>query len=239
MGPKYLQIMQYVLERIKSGKWPEGCMLPTEIDLCKQFGVSRTSVRTAMLKLVNDGYINRTKGKGTFVTKPPILKQTTIFIESFTEEIHKQGKERLIEVLEFRIMIPEQRILEALQLPEGSTVIRLVRLNYIRDSFETGPIMISTDYFPGKFDFMQSYDFEKVSTKQALKDHGYERKSVEKRISIATLSAKECRLMGVPENTIALSVNSYKFDKKGNLINYCESLYPAERNEFILKIPDI
>ena len=81
-----------------------------ELDLCKQFGISRPSVRTALLSLVNDGYLVRTKGKGTFVTMPQRLEESTLFIESFAEESRKQGRTIKTEVLEFRIMRAEEKI---------------------------------------------------------------------------------------------------------------------------------
>lgn len=49
------------MDKIQTGQWPVGYMLPTELELCEQFGVSRPSVRTALLSLVNDGYLMRIK----------------------------------------------------------------------------------------------------------------------------------------------------------------------------------
>mgnify|MGYP002531602315 FL=1 len=70
MKPLHAQISEYIMTKIQSGEWPVGHMLPTELELCEQFGISRSSVRTAMMSLVNDGYLKRVKGKGTFVTNP-------------------------------------------------------------------------------------------------------------------------------------------------------------------------
>ena len=57
MKPLHAQISDYVMTNIKNGEWPVGHLLPTEMELCEQFGVSRASVRTALLGLVNDGYL--------------------------------------------------------------------------------------------------------------------------------------------------------------------------------------
>ena len=93
MKPLYTKISDYVMEKIQNEEWPVGYMLPPEVELCQQFGVSRTSVRTALLTLVNDGYLHRVKGKGTFVTTPQRVEESTIFIESFAEEMRKRGKD--------------------------------------------------------------------------------------------------------------------------------------------------
>ena len=61
-------------------------------------------MRTALLGLVNDGYLIRVKGRGTFVTNPQRVEESTVFIESFAEEMHRRGEAIETEVLEFRVM---------------------------------------------------------------------------------------------------------------------------------------
>jgi len=49
---------------------PPGRRLPTEAALCREFGVSRTSVRTAIQRLAERGYLSVEVGRGTFVRQP-------------------------------------------------------------------------------------------------------------------------------------------------------------------------
>lgn len=224
------------MDKIQTGQWPVGYMLPTELELCEQFGVSRPSVRTALLSLVNDGYLMRIKGKGTFVTTPQRLEESTIFIESFSEEMRRQGRAIQTEVLEFRIMAAEEKVRQFLQLPEDATVIKLTRLRYCDDNIEEGPIVLTTSYYPMKLSFLQNYDFANISVHKALAEHGMARKYTEKHINVATLDPRSCRLMCVEQGSPALSITSFTRDTDNELMEYCESLYPADRNEFILKI---
>lgn len=236
MKPLYTKVTDYVMENIQSGQWPIGYMLPTELELCEQFGLSRPSVRTALLSLVNDGYLVRIKGKGTFVTTPQRLEESTIFIESFAEEMHRQGRSIQTEVLEFRIMIPEEKVRQNLQLAEGASVIKLTRLRYCAGNIEEGPIVLTTSYYPMKLSFLQNYDFSTISVHQALAEHGMARKYTEKHINVAVLDPRSSRLMCLENGTLALSIVSCTRDMDDDLMEYCESLYPADRNEFILKI---
>ena len=182
MKPLHAQISEYIMTKIQSGEWPVGHMLPTELELCEQFGISRSSVRTAMMSLVNDGYLKRVKGKGTFVTNPMRLEDTTIFIESFAEEMHRHGKEISNEIIEFRVMRAEDAVCRALQLPEGSNILKLSRLRYCKDHFDDGPIVLNTSYFTMKYSFLQNYDFSNVSVHKAMAENGLYRKYVEKHI---------------------------------------------------------
>lgn len=224
------------MEKIKSGEWPVGYMLPTELEFCKQFGLSRPTVRTALLSLVNEGYLVRTKGKGTFVTTPQRLEESTLFIESFAEEAHKQGRNIQSDVLEFRIMRAEERIAKCLQIPEGDTVIKLSRLRYSQDDTDCGPVVLTTSYFINKLSFLQDYDFSNVSVHQALAEHNLARRYIEKHINVTILDRRSCRLIGVENESLALFVSTFSKDDDGELIEYCESLYPASRNEFVLKV---
>ena len=70
--PLYFQLKQLLAERIKSGEWQPGTMLPTEEQLQEQYGLSRTTVRQAMKEMEFEGKITRHRGRGTFVSKPKI-----------------------------------------------------------------------------------------------------------------------------------------------------------------------
>ena len=112
MNTLYGQIVNDIMHNITSGVWPVGYVIPTEAELQEQYGVSRATVRTAILKLVNQGYLVRRKGSGTYVTRPRILGQSSFFIESFAEEMAAKGLEVRTEVLEFRTMAGAPEITE-------------------------------------------------------------------------------------------------------------------------------
>lgn len=69
--PLWLQFMRAMEQAIVSGHWCPGDRLPTERDLCKATGISRTSVRMALEKLEQAGLISRRQGAGAFVEATP------------------------------------------------------------------------------------------------------------------------------------------------------------------------
>lgn len=237
MPPLYSHIVDYIMEKINSGQWQEGDMVPREIDLCQQFQVSRPTVRTALQVLVNKGLLVRTKGKGTFVSQPKTLENSTIFIESFAEEMKSRGVETKTELLEFRLLPAEERIAEKLKLEAGDTVFKLTRLRYAEGCFETGPVVLTSSYFlPEVAKMAQGSDLEHVSMRKILKNHRLERKFIEKVIDILLLDGKECRLLGAVRHAPAFLISSTTKDQNGRLFEYCESIYPADRNKFMLKL---
>ena len=68
--PLYHQLAEILQDRIRSGTYGPGEMLPSEIGLAKQYGIGRPTVRQAMNLLVQKGLIQRRRGAGTFVKKP-------------------------------------------------------------------------------------------------------------------------------------------------------------------------
>ncbi|MGE0768270.1 MAG: GntR family transcriptional regulator [Hyphomicrobiaceae bacterium] len=65
--PLYVQLAQAIGDRIASGAHPVGSLLPTEAELGLSFGVSRYTVRQAILHLRNQGLVSARKGVGTRV----------------------------------------------------------------------------------------------------------------------------------------------------------------------------
>ena len=66
--PLYYQLEKVLRKRILSGKLKADQAVPTEKELCREFGVSRITVRQALLSLESDNLIRREQGRGTFVS---------------------------------------------------------------------------------------------------------------------------------------------------------------------------
>ena len=81
-SPLYQQLMTRLKNDILAGVYPSGARIPSEQLLCETYGVSRVTVRKAMLDLVQEGLLVRKQGKGTFVADERIqrdLLQITSF----------------------------------------------------------------------------------------------------------------------------------------------------------------
>ncbi|HBC87506.1 MAG TPA: hypothetical protein DCZ94_11170 [Lentisphaeria bacterium] len=72
--PIYHQIREQILERIKSGELAVKDRLPAELELANSCGISPMTVRQAYTSLVNEGFLYRRHGKGTFVSEAPAPK---------------------------------------------------------------------------------------------------------------------------------------------------------------------
>lgn len=68
----HYQVKEMIHQQIIKGELKPGAKLPSEVELAAQLGVSRTTVRQAILSLVHEGLLTRYQGKGTFVTQPKL-----------------------------------------------------------------------------------------------------------------------------------------------------------------------
>ena len=92
-SPLYLQIKQYITDKIDSGHWPVGHRISTELELTEQFKVSRMTVNKAIRDLVAEGKLQRRPRVGTFVCAPDDKAESPLLdIQNIAEEVKLRGK---------------------------------------------------------------------------------------------------------------------------------------------------
>jgi len=69
--PRYLRIAAELTAAISSGRYPIGARLPTELELCERFGISRFTAREAVRVLSSAGLVSRRQRAGTTVIATP------------------------------------------------------------------------------------------------------------------------------------------------------------------------
>ncbi len=72
--PLHAQLKGLIRRAIDEGYLRPGDRLPTELELCRYFGLSRTPVRQALLELAQEGLLIRLPGRGTFVAERRVDK---------------------------------------------------------------------------------------------------------------------------------------------------------------------
>lgn len=125
--PLYLQVYETLKQKITSGEWPEDAAIPTETNLMKTYGVGRETVRRGVLRLVNEGYLFRQRGKGTFVCRRRAedgLEQ----LVSFTAEMLSRGYRPGTQVLAHRQMRPDAETAKLLNCAQSEDILYIKRL---------------------------------------------------------------------------------------------------------------
>src|SRR5699024_7069735 len=95
-GPLYIQLQDILRERIISGHYPKNTLIPPELELKEEFGVSIITVRKAVEQLAQQGYVEKRSGIGTTVLDNNAVSKLSKgqrFSEYLLDEGHKLSKE--------------------------------------------------------------------------------------------------------------------------------------------------
>jgi len=146
--PKYLQIAAYIRDQIIRGDLKPGEEVPSERDLAAAWNVARPTATKALEALRVQGFVESRQGSGTYVRARGVAPRAR-------ERYHRAGElgtmysdAESVDFLAAEILPGPPHVIEALQLPPGSELIRRARI--IRGETD-GPIELSTSWFPGEF----------------------------------------------------------------------------------------
>jgi GntR family transcriptional regulator len=130
--PFYFQLVSVLREEIVSSRWKPGERLPSELELCSHFGVSRTVVRQALARLENERLLRREKGRGTFVAdtheRSWQLQSSAGF---FHDEVGRLGLEVTSELLHRETAVLPDWAADALDRPRGTQGASIARLRFV------------------------------------------------------------------------------------------------------------
>ena len=142
---KFLQIYSQLKQRIESGEYPVGQLLPSENTLIGEFDCSRNTVRRAISELVRDGYVQTRQGWGVCNIFQPI-EQTSFTvggIESFKESAIRNHQQAFTKVLQFAEITADEKIEKKTGFKKGTELYYLQRLH----SLDGKPLILNHNYF--------------------------------------------------------------------------------------------
>ena len=124
----YQTVENDILKKIVSGELPGGSQIPTETELCKQYKVSRITVRRAVQNLIDQSLLYRLRGKGTFVNPSKLtLKRGTSTIFNLSAD-PQYGDKTTKSILETGLIKADAHIARELKIDNGTVVQRVARL---------------------------------------------------------------------------------------------------------------
>jgi len=156
---KYSVLKHRIIEMINSEEYKVNSLIPSERELMDIYQISRITVRKAIDDLVNEGYLYRIQGKGTYV-KNDEVSYDLFSLTSCTEDIRSHGMLPSKRVISSEVIPADKRTARRLQIAEDALVMRQRRIFYA----DNKPINYTTTYLPlSIFPGLEKHDFEKES----------------------------------------------------------------------------
>ncbi|HWE17068.1 MAG TPA: GntR family transcriptional regulator [Hyphomicrobiaceae bacterium] len=200
--PRYLYVRQRLAERIQSGAWRAGELIPSEFDIAHEFGVSQGTARAAVAALAAERIVARRQGLGTFVYEHTPGEELSRFSCLFD---HKQVRINSgSRYGRFVRASADRRERRRLRLGEGSKVLRIGRVR-LRGSkpFVVEKISLPDDLFRGLVDRAELPDSLYELYQKAF---GVLVVEVEERLSAVTAERSAATALGIAIGTPLLRI---------------------------------
>ncbi|MEG1828728.1 MAG: GntR family transcriptional regulator [Cellulosilyticaceae bacterium] len=161
--PLYYQLKKIIIDMIENEEIKPDETIPSEPKLMTIYDLSRTTVRKAIDELVNEGYLYKIQGKGTFV-KGRGFEQALIKLSGCSEDIKRLGLTPRPKVLQSSIITPSKRIAHLLGILEGESTFFMERIVY----GDNLPINKNKSYIPYKYvnAIFNSYQLVRTTLRQ-------------------------------------------------------------------------
>lgn len=143
-APVSSQIENILLERLNNRVYTTHSGFPSESDLCREFDVSRATIRTAISALAGKGLLIRKPGKGTFVNESIRLESGLENLESVLSIAKRQGLVPEVSDVEFSTIVVKNAIGSKLGLNENLAVTKITRRIMVNGIV----ISLHNDYVP-------------------------------------------------------------------------------------------
>jgi GntR family transcriptional regulator len=128
----YQRIADSLRQRLLAGHWEPDEQLPTERELCRQFGASQITVRRAMQIIEEEHLVERRQGRGTFAM-PAAQRKIPILNTDFFGSIrrHAPRLERSLHSCEWTEIDAE--LAAPLRACVGDSILKIVRIDRLQD----------------------------------------------------------------------------------------------------------
>ncbi len=214
--PRYQEIYLELAERIRTGTYLSGTLLPGEHRLMEEFDVSRDTVRKALSLLSRSGYIEKARGRGSTVL-PTFSPDSAAGPRSFTEFSAAHGTAVSTLLLSMDRIMPDAVLLRALGCKEDTPVYRLVRLR----CSEGKPQFIETDYLNGTYlkcpDIEQAqgsiYSYIETVCRQHIT-------AIRKQTTCIEADEQDCTHLNVSKGSMIVRMRSVVMNKSGAVLMY-------------------
>ncbi|MTH55490.1 phosphonate metabolism transcriptional regulator PhnF [Bacillus mangrovi] len=230
--PIYFQVEESIREKIESGEWESGEAIPSERQFCEQFSISRMTVRQAITNLVNEGILERRRGRGTYVSVPKLNLELT-GITSFTEQMAQQGKRPETKVISFERNSASKQAAKELGLDSEEPIYKVKRIRYADGEAIAYEILyMPVKIFPDmvlKHAEGSIYDYIEAQCGLPIQ---YGKQELE----AAEAGKKAAEALQLEEGAAVLKIQRTSFTSEHQAVEYTKTIYRADRYKYVMEL---
>ena len=215
-SPIYLQLREVVRNKIEGGEYPPGTAIPSENELSEMYGVNRLTVRNAVDALVSGGLLKRIQGKGVYVVGDR-MERDLDSLSGFRQTIHERNAEPGTKILAKVRRKAGKKYAHIFGIDEDDEIFYIRRLN----SANGEPISVEHTYVPAtKVPKLDGIDLGVFSLYEVYGFYGISPVRAYQTLDLASLEARDARMLGVDPGQTVLLFTCYTYDKTDSVIEY-------------------
>jgi len=231
--PRYAQVELNLSAEIAAGTFPAGSQLPNEEELLERYGVSRTTIRQTIQKLVRRGLVEIRRGKGTFVLPPKITQELTQ-LSGFVEDMQSLGRQAAARVLDKQIIPASESVGRQLAIAAGTPVVRIQRVRLADGS----PLSFDETYLPreiGERILENDLETEPIFS---LLEHKYDTPLVEAEYRLEAVSADTtvARALSVDTGSPIFLIERTSYTTGQQPVDYEKLYYRGDQIRFVTRL---
>jgi GntR family transcriptional regulator len=225
--PLYFQLKEQIRKNILSGGYKEGDLIPSERELGDQYDLSSTTIRRALNDLVQENFLERKAGKGTFVRLNKVKRDLRKVI-GFTKNMQEMGLIPSTRVISKKLVAANAYARSRLSLDKGAQIVRLERVRMASDipmMFETR--YIRTDICPG----IEMKELDSSLWKVFEEKYGLKPNRHSQNMNITVVTGRSAYLLTLKEGTHVFLIKGVTYVQDNLPIECEESLYRTDKYE--------
>lgn len=223
---KYIEIYNYLRNKIISDEYKSGDKIPSEKDLTDTFNVSRNTVRRALNQLSLEGLVNSVHGKGVFVIEKHQLKLLVGGLQSFKEAslTNDISYETNVHILE-EILVDE-KLAKKTGFPINSLVYYICRSRNIAGENS----ILDINYFLKSVIPNLDKEISKKSIYEYIeKDLSLKIAGAQKVVSIEKVSQLDKKYIELINYDLVAIIKNFVYLEDGILFEYTESRHRPDK----------
>lgn len=225
---RYHEIAEAIRERVHSGEFQAGTLLPSESELSSEYGVSRVTVRRALEVLREEGLLDARQGFGWFVATDPV-RQRVGRLRTIEAQMAESGLQPTRHVLEFGFVSGKSAVTEVLGSGQH---LRVRRLNLA----DGEPFAVVTVWCAARLAHnLSRADVERAPFYELLQTPFG---GATQTIGAAAASADDAAVLKVPVGSPVLRCERTTRDNDGKPVLFSIHVFPAHRTEFVVELAE-
>jgi len=226
--PLYYQLKESILNAVKNKEFEIGERLPSERELAEYHNISRMTVKKAVDILVDNGYLIRKQGSGTFVSDYQESYSISPLL-SFTKEMEKKGLDYTTKILDFS-QTKDQNAAAKMNLNPEAELFKLERLRLI----ENKPFLLENTYLAAEnFSNLKKDEIENNSLFKLIKDkYNILLSNAEAEVEAVIFNSTIAEKMQVKEGMLGLYFEQFSKNENEEIIEYTSAYYRNDNYKF-------